>query len=335
MMKILIIKLGAIGDVLRTTSFLKGLKEKYKADIDWLTKGSSYDMLENDPLIDNILIIDKDKMNDSYDLVINLDDDKEVCKIASDLEKKRLIGAYIENGKIIYKEDSSAWFDMSLISRFGKKRADELKKENKSTYQDIVSKILDIPFTEPILDISKEKPFAQGFADKNNIKPDKIIIGINTGAGKRWEKKKWPIKYTAQLIDQLNSELNATCILFGGPEEVGRNQKIKELVKTKVVDAGCDNSLMQFASLVDLCRILVTTDSLAMHIGIALKKQVIALFGPTSAAEINIFNRGEKLIAPKECYCCYKKKCGLSGDCMDLISVDDVFKAVKRRIEDA
>ena len=63
-----------------------------------------------------------------------------------------------------------------------------------------------------------------------------------------------------------------------------KNIRIKNLAGDKVIDAGCDNSLMDFAALIGLCDILVTSDSLALHIGVALKKYVVTLFGPTSWA---------------------------------------------------
>ena len=78
-----------------------------------------------------------------------------------------------------------------------------------------------------------------------------------------------------------------------------------------VIDAGCENTLMEFASLVNLCKILITSDSLAMHIGIALKKKVICFFYSTSSSEIELYNRGIKIIGKGEDYCSYKPKCDI------------------------
>ena len=92
-MRILIIKLGAIGDVLRTTSILQGLKDKYSGcSIDWITKKGSADMLKGNKFIDNVFLIDglKDGIKGKgYDLVISLDDEDEACRIATDIGKKK------------------------------------------------------------------------------------------------------------------------------------------------------------------------------------------------------------------------------------------------------
>ena len=105
-------------------------------------------------------------------------------------------------------------------------------------------------------------------------------------------------------------------------------EEIKELVKTKIIDAGCNNSLMEFASLVNLCNVLVTSDSLALHIGTALKKKVVAFFCPTSPNEIELYSRGIKLIPKKGCICCYKPKCDIPPEW----DIDEMVKGVKKLI---
>jgi len=315
-MNILIIKLGAIGDVIRTTAILPGLKEKNKdCRIDWVTKKESFDVLKNNNLLNKIYLIDNNSEkieNNEYDLIINLDDDNEACKLATETNHKDLIGAYLENGKQAYTENSSSWFDMGLISKLGKEKADQLKAHNKKTYQEIMYEILGLDYKnqESILILNDEElKFGKDFAGKNNINQDDLVIGINTGAGRRWKDKKLSEELTSELIDKLNTIKNVKLLLFGGPEEKERNEKIKEEVKTEIIDAGCDNSLMEFASLVDLCNIIVTSDSLAIHIGTALKKKIIAFFYPTSASEIELYGRGAKIIGKGNSYCSYQKDC--------------------------
>ena len=332
-MNILIIKLGAIGDAIRTTSILPGLKDKYpNCRICWVTKKESLDILKSNSLIEKTFTIEETKeiIKNNYELVVSLDDDNNACSLASSVKSKKIIGAYMDHGKKAYTEDSSLWFDMGLISRLGKKRADDLKAKNKKTYQEIMYKIIGLEYKnhEHILILSSEEEvFGKNFAKKNNMKKGDIVIGINTGAGGRWQDKKLSIEETALLIDKINNKLkNAKLLLFGGPEEVERNKKIKESIKTKIIDAGCNNSLMEFASLVNLCDVLVTSDSLALHIGTALKKKIVVFFGPTSSSEIELYSRGIKIIPKIGCLCCYKPRC----DIKPVYEVDEMVKAVKR-----
>jgi heptosyltransferase II len=327
-MNILIIKLGAIGDVIRTTSILPGLKDKYgECVIDWITKKESLDILKDNGIINKIFLMgDIEKIkNNEYDLIINLDDDHDACEIVPKLNSKNIMGAYLENSKRVYTENSSAWFDMGLISKFGKEKADELKAKNEKTYPEIMYEILDLDYKkqEPVLNVNEE--FGKNFASKNSINENNLVIGVNTGAGGRWEDKKLSIQQTAELIDKLNKIPNVKLLLFGGPEEKERNNKIKESTKANIINAGCDNSLMEFASLVNLCNILVTSDSLAMNIGVALKKKVVCFFYPTSEAEIELYGRGKKITAKGKDYCSYKPKC----DDPPQWNVDEIVDAVK------
>ena len=107
-----------------------------------------------------------------------------------------------------------------------------------------------------------------------------------------------------------------------------RNEKIKDMAKTKIIDAGCNNSLMEFASLVNLCNILVTSDSLALHIGTALKKKIVCFFYPTSSSEIELFSMGIKIIGKGKDYCSYKPKCDYPSEW----DIDEMVNAVKMMV---
>ena len=308
-MKILVIKLAAVGDVLRTTSILPGLKEKYpNSEISWVTKEYPSNLLKNNALIDKMsLIEDKEQINnlknEEFDLVINLDEEEESCALASQIKTKRMVGAYLKGNKKAYTEDSKEWFDMGLISKYGKERADELKKQNKKTYQEIICNILKIKNSRPILNLNQEElKFAEDFKIKKGIGNNDYVIGLNTSAGKRWQLKRLSLKKTIELAEKIKEQLNAKLILFGGPEEKERNEKIKGALKDKIIDAGHNNSLLEFAALINLCNILITSDSLALNIGVALKKNVIAFFGPTSATEIGLYGNGKKNSAKNGLY---------------------------------
>jgi len=137
------------------------------------------------------------------------------------------------------------------------------------------------------------------------------------------------VNETVELIDNIHNKLNnVKIILFGGPEEVKRNEEILNKIKNKVIDAGCDNSVSNFAALINLCDILVTSDSLAMHLGIALKKKVVAFFYPTSSTEIELYGRGVKIIGKGKSYCSYQSKCEYPPKW----DIDKIIKSVKSLI---
>jgi heptosyltransferase-2 len=99
-----------------------------------------------------------------------------------------------------------------------------------------------------------------------------------------------------------------------------------------VINTG-QHPVRNFAALVGQTHVLITADTLALHIGLALGRQVVALFGPTSHDEIDLCAEGEKLFAELDCLGCYLNDCDKSPDCMDLITPEMVLAAVERRVE--
>jgi len=328
-MKILIIKLGAIGDVLRTTSILPGLKEKYyPVKIDWITAARAKDVLADNPFIHNLWIWEQREALGDYDLVIGLEDDNEACEMASTVRAEKIIGAYLENHKITYTP--SVWFDMSVISKYGLEKANELKKMNHKTYQQHMAELLGIRVSPYIFNLTADEiEYGKKTVKELGVSKSDRVVGINTGAGKRWPQKSWGKEQTIDLINRLTKELGMVSLILGGEDEKERNKSIAS--ETGMPDAG-RHSLRYFASIINQCPVVLSSDSLAMHFAIALKKKVVAFFGPTSAAEIELYGLGEKLTAPVDCVVCYQKKCKIDPNCMDALSVSDVFQSLKRQI---
>ena len=144
-MHTLILKLGATGDVVRTTPLLKHLA----GEVSWVTAAKNVPLLTGlTPTLRCVAWEERTRFCDrDYDLVINLEDSLDVAQFLSALKFKQLFGAYAVKGGLSYTEDARGWFDLSLISRFGKAKADQLKLANRRTYQDLIFSGLGLPFT--------------------------------------------------------------------------------------------------------------------------------------------------------------------------------------------
>lgn len=329
---ILVIKLGAMGDVLRTTPILEALKRKYKGcKITWIVDEESKELLENNPYLDSILSYGAEALTrlkvEHFDLVINLDSLPRSASLASFAWAREKIGFGLsEIGSVFpFNQGAREWFQMGVF--------DDLKKGNKKTCQEIIFEIIGLRFKkeEPVVNLKgEEKNFANQFAKKHDLKGKKII-GLATGAGGRWELKKWTIEGYLKLIERIDKEIkNTRILLFGEKGEVERNKEIMERSKIPLVNTGHENTLREFLSLLNLCDLVVTGDTLAMHAAVALKKKVVVLFGPTSSAEIELYGKGEKIIPNMDCLCCYKEICDKHPNCMENIDPDTVFQAVKK-----
>ncbi len=325
-MRILIIKLGAIGDVLRTTSILAGLREKYNPNaIDWLTAQSARDVLLHNPFIGRVFTWQERRKLNHYDLVIALEDDYEACEFASQVNFKKLIGAYVKEGKIVYTP--SAWLDISAISRFGIETANVLKRKNRKTFQRHMAELLGVRFGTYVFNLTRDEiEYGRKFVKGLGIGKGERIIGINTGAGKRWQLKALSIEKTIELVKRFTKNLGVVSLILGGEEERERNQIISK--ETGMPNGGI-HSLRHFASVVNLCQLVVSSDSLAMHFAIALGKKLVVFFGPTSPAEIELYGLGAKVCPEMDCLVCYKRKCDKRSSCMDNLSVNDLFESVR------
>ena len=334
-MNILIIKVGALGDVLRTNFIAQALKEKYMEQtpkIFWVTDLNAKPFFINNPYVYSLISNNnKERLkNIKFDLVINLEEDEESCKFASYFKHAKIIGFYYKDGMVVATPTAQEWFNMSALGK--KPKNDILKKRNKKTHRQIVSEIIGIQNYkqyEPLLRLNKEqRKFAYGFLRRHTLSRTDLIVGINTGSADRWPKA-LSIKKTVELINLIYKKFNAKIILFGGPNEIQRNNEILRLSKAPVIVTGCGNNLFEFPALINVCNLFISTDTLGLHISLALKRKTIALIGPTSNSEIEMYGLGEKIVADSSCICCYKKDC----KSMEKIDIHNILNSVSKLLK--
>ncbi len=346
MQEILILKTGALGDVLRTTSLLPGLHSRYpRCRVTWVTAPGAVDLLRLHPLVARVVAFDPASLSDLSDLcvrlsmvtwerVISLDDEELCCRLASALPTKRLSGAWFDEAARArsYTPDVAAWFDMGLLSVHGKLVADRLKLENQRSHPQILSEMLGVSMGKPALPLEpSSQRFAEEFARRTELAGHGPVIGLNTGAGGRWTSKALSVQRTRELASALNAALEGelTFLLLGGREEALRNRQIAEGMDrgVRLVDAGTQNSLLDFAALVSRCAVLVTSDSLALHVAVAREVRVVAFFAPTSAAEIELYGLGEKVASTAADACSYRPEADTST-----LTVERLLAAVLRQL---
>ena len=327
--RILIIKLDAMGDVLRTTSILPLLHKKYSnAQFTWITKRNAKELLIGNTYISRILAVEDNflpyVLNEDFDEGICLDADPQSASILS-LANCKIKSGFIVNqqGNVLpVNERANQWFYMGVD--------DELKVQNRQTYFEIIYNICNLEGSSqrPQMFLNEKSTFiAEQFKKEHNL--SNKVIGINTGGGNRWQCKKWMPEHYISYIKALKKDYpEVSLILFGGPEEVKFNEHILSETNDLVIDAGCNNSIHDFAALVNLVDIFMTPDSLGMHISTALVKITIVLVGPTSPWELDVFGKGEILYnAEVECISCYKSICPNNSLCMTSLLPETVLKA--------
>jgi len=329
-MKILLIKRAAMGDVLRTTALLPGLKRKYpKSSVFWVVDPESEDLLRLNPFIDRVLPFTPESLLAlavaRFDILICLDKDPGATALATLVPCERKFGFGMnEHGNLVPFNAAS-----EFAYRLGVD--DDLKfRQNTKTYQEINAEAAEIPWeSDPYVFVLSEpdRRAAREFMRKNRTGPERPAIGLNTGAGSKFETKQWPPDHYRSLIHLLTTKLQADVFLLGGEREREMNGSLGESAPKNVFNTGTNHSLREFAGFVEAMDVVVSSDSLGMHLAIALGKKVVALFGSTSSREISLYGRGTKLDAGVSCAPCYKQTCP-DMTCMIEITPDQVFEEI-------
>ena len=325
---ILIIKLDAVGDVLRTTSILPSLKKKYpESKIIWITKSKSFPVLRDNPYISSIHVSEENLQylySRNFDLAINLDSGKESCSIMSSVQARQKAGYTLINElPFPVNEQANEWYLMGVN--------DTVKKENQKTYHTIIHEICGLENVNscPILHISeKNKQKAAAIKTVKGIGKFEDFVLINVGGGNRWQFKKWTKEGYAQLINRLSENKNRAIGVIGGMEEKNfYNDVLKMLNDSEnIIKLGYNNSTDDFINLIYLASKVFTSDSLALHIAAALEKYVVVIVGPTSYTELDVFGKGEIIYSDKvDCLVCYLNKCDKVINCMNTISAERIL----------
>ncbi|MBK7632185.1 MAG: glycosyltransferase family 9 protein [Ignavibacteriales bacterium] len=314
--KILIIKLGATGDVIRTTPILSPLKKQFpNSKIFWLTLSPAVVPEVADVVLDFNLANIEFLKAEQFNLLINLDKDKEACALANQISAKEKKGFVLKNG--IPSPVNPHAEHKYLTGIF-----DDYSTQNTKNYMVEMFEILGYNY-------NGEKYILPDFKSQNvdwDLDRKKKVIGLNTGCGGRWTSRLWKDEYWIELAKSLLNN-NYEVLFLGGEQEDEKNKMFAQKSGGKYFG---HFSLGKFINLVDQCDLVVTAVTMAMHITLGLNKKIILFNNIFNKHEFELFGLGEIIEPEKECTCFYKPTCtNTNYRCMDLISVAKVFDSIK------
>ncbi len=303
--KILIIKLGysetldseislttSLGDVLRTTVVLHLFKND---NVSWLVDEKAYRLLEGNPYINRILLF-------NLPTVIQLQNEKFDTVI--NFEKVPGICALADS--------INAWrrfgfrFDADKGAAQAYDYAEEVykishdpkyKKKHKKYWQEALFEMLGFKW--------QNENYILGYKPKSKIKFD---IGFNWLVGSKWTNNKaWSKENWIEL------------------------EKLIEKKYSIDWQRGVDN-IYDYIEWINSCRLLITNDSLGLHIALALNRKIIVLLGPTHSGEVFFYNLGIGIFpeVKRNCIPCHQPICKYKKKCIDYISPECVYSMIKK-----
>ncbi|WP_224984990.1 glycosyltransferase family 9 protein [Geomonas agri] len=326
---ILIIKPGAIGDLLHMTPVIRALKGIYPhASITIMVSARvTAQLFADNPLVDEVVIFDKKGEQRTwggvfklwkrlrpkrFDLVLNYQ--------RSNLKAWALVAAAIPCRVLVYHKTRTRTIH-AILDHLRPLKALGIDPETADRTLDFFPSEADHAFA------------ARFIAD--NVLAGKRIVAFNPGTSSA--NKCWPIERFAELGDRLVAQHGAAVVVVGSRDEAPLADAIRAGMQREMYDL-CGCSLGELAALLGHCELMVTGDTGPMHIAAAVGTPVLALYGPISPVRSAPLGEKHRIVMHDELECCpcnsFKCKIQSFRLCMEMITVDEVARTAAEMLSD-
>lgn len=347
--KILIIKLGAIGDLLMATPVMELIRQTYpNSEITLLVGKWASEIVVNNPNLDKVAVIDE-----------NIFWKKRIVPLI-----KLFFVLKKQNYDLVYVMHWAIYFNLfvyllGIPCRIGFDRGGEglfLNKKvhfvegKKGVY--IVNQYLNL-ITYNSQETTRQMKIylteneiieARSWLEQHNVSLNEKYIAISPGGGENPKAKmfirRWPVEHYVRLIDLIREKNNDTILILGGKTDQELGEQIINGIKNKMNVLNCTGkfTLRQTASLMKFCKVLVCNDSGLMHLGGAVNIPTVSIFGPTIPHDkIPYGEIHEFLYKGLSCSPCYyygKYPNCQEMSCLRLISPEEVFEKLAKFVRE-
>ncbi len=334
-LKILILKPSSLGDVIQALPVLRLLKLHYPAsEIYWWVRSNLAPLLEHDPDLRGLFIFHRRRWSSPLEWIDML---KSILAMRAkkfdlviDLQGLARSGAFawLANGKLTVgvadlREGASGFYDIAVARPSFQTHAVDWYLR--------VLKILDVPIHENFEWLPAHA------ATKNAV--EKMAgerarwIAVNPGA--RWVNKRWPAEYFAQLVQELAAKNDgARFVILGGKDDQPLGEIISRAEPNRCLNLTGQTSLLEMVEWIRRSEFIVTNDTGPMHVAAALKKPVVAMFGPTDPRRTGPYGQLDHALRIKlPCSPCLKDFCAYPKpmECLRAITPQFVGAEIRRR----
>ena len=311
--RILLVKLSSFGDVLHALPTLEALRTAFPSGrITWLVEAAYAPLLEGHPALDDLWLVPRLRpgqiirggnpgrmarlvrqlRSETFDLVIDLQGllksaiwvalARSPRKVGYDGTREGSYRVLTERVPPFDREAHAVWRYLNLAHNLG------------------------APVGPP--------RFRLGLGanvDLSHLLPDvsrRRLAVLHPGA--RWPSKLWPAAAWAGLANWLSGEGDFQVVITGSVGDRGLAAEILQLGRYSAINLAGRTSLPELAAVLRRARLMVTTDTGAMHLAAALGTRTVALFGPTAPWRTGPFGQGHEILRlGLDCSPCFKRRC--------------------------
>ncbi|MGH9558510.1 MAG: glycosyltransferase family 9 protein [Bryobacteraceae bacterium] len=301
--RILVVRLGAMGDVIHALPAVASLKHNFpQSRLCWAIRPRWIPLIEGNPSVDEIIPIDRTVEGmgmawmrlraQPFDLAVDL----------QGLVQSALVARISRAGKIVGFHRSQAWERCAALF---------YSQGVKTTSPHIVDRNLELAQAAGASKLIREFPLPEGSPE--GALPEGKFVLASPLAG--WGSKQWPLEMYQALIDRLDVPL----VLNGPPESAAALARVR----------GAHVLLSGIAGLIHATRrayAVIGVDSGPMHLAAALSKPGVAIFGPTDPARNGPYGGSLRVLRSAGAVTSYKRKS--SDASMRAISLEAVAEAL-------
>ena len=316
-MKILFIKLGALGDVINTLPLAITLHEKLHARIHWLVEPLSYPLVSSHSSVERAILFDKKHWPRALPDVLK-ELQSEEFDIALDLQRLIKSGLFCMASKSERKIgfDKARCKEFTWLFPFERIPASDPTVHMAHQYLEFARYLGATP-SEIRWDIPTTGKIPVDLPGKYVV----LNIGATTSA------KRWTPEGFASLAQGLMDRYAVQAVLTGGPADEPMAHRIESMAGDKIVNLVGKTSFQDLTEIIVRAAAVVTCDTGPMHLAVALGKEVIALIGPTNPKRTGPL-RGTIIRQDLACMPCNQRQCE-NPVCMRGITSEMVLDALE------
>jgi len=344
--RILIIKPSSFGDVIHALPVLNGLRRRYpRAQISWLVAHSCAGLLEGQPALDEIVRFDRRRYGQ---VGRNLRITAEFLEFLRGLRARRFdlvvdLQGLFRSGFLAFASGAGTRVGFASAREFAwvfyshriAVRDPNMHAVDRNYLFASALGFEDVPIEFSLPVRAEARAVVRRMLEEGGLAAGTPYLLMAPGT--RWETKIWPAEHFAEVARRIRGERGLGVVLAGMESEAPIARRVAELAGGGVVNLAGRTSLAELIALVDGAALVVMHDSGPMHLASALRKPMVAIYGPTSPVRTGPYGRDDtvaRLDLP--CSPCYLKEtaeCPHKHRCMRELSPEGVVERVRRALD--